>query len=162
MVLASPDIDVDVFKSQMRRYGKPEEIAAVAAFLAGDEIQLCADPDRGHVFTDRLLHARGLEETMLLGADTARTLIRRLVPEAAFIAARIVGDSVSAYVRGALLNVGRRAGVAHGQAVVTGEGLAGRIADYKSPRRLRFLPALPRNPGGKVLRDEVRRLLNDT
>ena len=50
-------------------------------------------------------------------------------PEASFITARIVGDSVSAYVRGALLNVGRKAGVAHGQAVVTGEGLAGRIAE---------------------------------
>lgn len=50
-------------------------------------------------------------------------------PEASFITARIVGDSVSAYVRGALLNVGRGAGVAHGQAVVTGEGLAGRIAE---------------------------------
>jgi ATP-dependent RNA helicase SUPV3L1/SUV3 len=61
-------------------------VARPVAFLAVDEIQLCADPDRGHVFTDRLLHARGLEETMLLGADTARPLIRRLVPEAAFIA----------------------------------------------------------------------------
>src|ERR1700682_1772396 len=50
-------------------------------------------------------------------------------PEASFITARIVGDSVSAYVRGALVNVGRRVGVAHGQAVVTGEGLAGRIAE---------------------------------
>ena len=50
-------------------------------------------------------------------------------PEASFITARIVGDSVSAYVRGALLNVGRKAGVAPGQAVVTGEGLAGRIAE---------------------------------
>src|ERR1044072_1466922 len=50
-------------------------------------------------------------------------------PEASFITARIVGDSVSAYVRGALLNVGRRVGVAPGQAVVTGEGLAGRIAE---------------------------------
>jgi rod shape-determining protein MreC len=50
-------------------------------------------------------------------------------PEASFITARIVGDSVSAYVRGALLNVGRQAGVAPGQAVVTGEGLAGRIAE---------------------------------
>jgi rod shape-determining protein MreC len=50
-------------------------------------------------------------------------------PEASFITARIVGDSVSAYVRGALLNVGRRAGVAPGQAVVTGEGLAGRVAE---------------------------------
>lgn len=52
------------------------------AFLAVDEIQLCADPDRGHVFTDRLLHARGREETMFLGAETIRPLLRRLVPEA--------------------------------------------------------------------------------
>jgi ATP-dependent RNA helicase SUPV3L1/SUV3 len=52
------------------------------AFLTVDEIQLCADPDRGHVFTDRLLHARGREETMFLGAETIRPLLRRLVPEA--------------------------------------------------------------------------------
>jgi ATP-dependent RNA helicase SUPV3L1/SUV3 len=50
-------------------------------FLAVDEIQLCADPERGHVFTARLLHARGLQETMLLGADTIKPLMRRLVPE---------------------------------------------------------------------------------
>ncbi len=55
------------------------------AFLAVDEIQLCADPERGHVFTDRLLHARGLEETMVLGAETIQPLIRRLVPRAEFI-----------------------------------------------------------------------------
>ena len=55
------------------------------AFLAVDEIQLCADPERGHVFTDRLLHARGSEETMLLGAETIQPLIRRLVPRAEFI-----------------------------------------------------------------------------
>src|SRR5438132_6979192 len=48
-------------------------------FLAVDEIQLCADPERGHVFTARLLHARGLQETMFLGADTIRPLMRRLV-----------------------------------------------------------------------------------
>lgn len=53
-----------------------------AEFLAVDEIQLCADPDRGHVFTDRLLHARGLVETMFLGAETIRPLLRRLVPQA--------------------------------------------------------------------------------
>ncbi|WP_114376563.1 helicase-related protein [Elioraea thermophila] len=52
------------------------------AFLAVDEIQLCADPDRGHVFTDRLLNARGTAETMFLGAETIRPLLRRLVPEA--------------------------------------------------------------------------------
>src|SRR6185437_12262163 len=54
-----------------------------AEFLAVDEIQLCADPDRGHVFTDRLLHARGLVETMFLGAETIRPLLQRLVPNVA-------------------------------------------------------------------------------
>jgi len=49
-------------------------------FLAVDEIQLAADPDRGHVFTDRLLNARGTMETMFLGADTIRPLLRQLVP----------------------------------------------------------------------------------
>src|SRR5438128_5240176 len=47
-------------------------------FLAIDEIQLCADPERGHVFTHRLLHARGRSETMFMGAATAAPLIRRL------------------------------------------------------------------------------------
>src|SRR6202045_3859738 len=50
-------------------------------FLAIDEIQLCADPERGHVFTARLLHARGLAGTMLLGADPLKPLMRRLVRE---------------------------------------------------------------------------------
>ncbi|HEY2110573.1 MAG TPA: helicase-related protein, partial [Dongiaceae bacterium] len=49
-------------------------------FLAIDEVQMAADPERGHVFTDRLLHARGVEETMLLGAETMRPLLRRLLP----------------------------------------------------------------------------------
>jgi ATP-dependent RNA helicase SUPV3L1/SUV3 len=51
-------------------------------FLAVDEIQLCGDAERGHVFTDRLLHARGEAETMFLGADTIRPLLKKLVPEA--------------------------------------------------------------------------------
>ncbi len=55
------------------------------AFLGIDEIQMCADPDRGHVFTDRLLHARGRFETMFMGADTIKPLIRALVPEAEFM-----------------------------------------------------------------------------
>src|SRR5207253_4811142 len=50
-------------------------------FLAVDEIQLCADPERGHVFTARLLHARGLQETMFLGAETIKPLMKRLVRE---------------------------------------------------------------------------------
>ena len=54
-------------------------------FLAVDEIQLAADPERGHVFTDRLLHARGKSETMLLGAATMAPLIRRLCPDAEIV-----------------------------------------------------------------------------
>lgn len=54
-------------------------------FLAIDEVQLAADRERGHVFTDRVLHARGREETMLLGAETIRPLLQKLVPEAVFI-----------------------------------------------------------------------------
>lgn len=53
-------------------------------FLAVDEVQMCADPDRGHVFTDRLLNARGLSETVFLGADTVRPLIRQLIPDVEF------------------------------------------------------------------------------
>src|SRR5678816_733413 len=55
------------------------------AFLAVDEIQLCTDLERGHVFTDRLLNARGEEETMFLGSDTMRGIIQRFVPKAWFI-----------------------------------------------------------------------------
>ena len=54
-------------------------------FLALDEVQLCADPERGHNFTERLLRARGEEETMLLGAETIAPIIRKLVPEAVFV-----------------------------------------------------------------------------
>src|SRR5437763_9475604 len=54
-------------------------------FLAVDEIQLCADPERGHVFTHRLLHARGTEETMLMGAATMAPLVRRLLPHAEIV-----------------------------------------------------------------------------
>ena len=60
----------------------PLEIGA--DFVAVDEIQLCGDGDRGHVFTDRLLHARGLHETLFMGSDTMRGAIAALVPGAAF------------------------------------------------------------------------------
>ncbi|MEX2631709.1 MAG: helicase-related protein [Tistlia sp.] len=56
-----------------------------SAFLAVDEVQLAADPERGHVFTDRLLHSRGFEETMFLGSDTVQPLLKRLVPEATVV-----------------------------------------------------------------------------
>jgi ATP-dependent RNA helicase SUPV3L1/SUV3 len=52
------------------------------AFVALDEAQLAADRERGHIFTDRLLNARGREETMILGAATLEPMIKALVPEA--------------------------------------------------------------------------------
>ena len=55
------------------------------AFVAIDEAQLAADRERGHVFTDRLLHARGREETMILGSATMEPMIKALVPEAEII-----------------------------------------------------------------------------
>ena len=54
-------------------------------FLAVDEIQLAADPERGHVFTERLFSARGQSETLLLGAGTMEGAIRDLLPGANFI-----------------------------------------------------------------------------
>jgi ATP-dependent RNA helicase SUPV3L1/SUV3 len=51
-------------------------------FLAVDEVQLAEHPQRGHVFTDRLLRARGRRETWLLGSDTMRSLVASLVPTA--------------------------------------------------------------------------------
>ncbi|WP_321394985.1 helicase-related protein [Emcibacter sp.] len=58
------------------------------SFLAVDEIQLAADMDRGHIFTDRLLRARGREETMFLGSATMASLIRQLIPDVEFITRR--------------------------------------------------------------------------
>ena len=58
----------------------PRELEA--DFVAVDEIQLAADGERGHVFTNRLFHARGLSETLLLGAATMRDAIRELLPGA--------------------------------------------------------------------------------
>src|ERR1700693_2391023 len=55
------------------------------AFLAVDEIQLGADLDRGHVFTDRMLHRRGREETLVLGASTVRPMVEKLLPGANII-----------------------------------------------------------------------------
>src|SRR6201996_2936544 len=52
------------------------------SFLAVDEIQIAADLERGHVFTDRILNRRGRDETLLLGAATMRGIIERLLPGA--------------------------------------------------------------------------------
>ncbi|MCP3417604.1 helicase [Bradyrhizobium brasilense] len=55
------------------------------SFLAVDEIQIAADLERGHVFTDRILNRRGRDETLLLGAATMRPMIERLLPGASII-----------------------------------------------------------------------------
>ena len=55
------------------------------AFVALDEAQLGVDPERGHVFTDRILRARGREETMILGSESLRPMLRALVPQADII-----------------------------------------------------------------------------
>lgn len=55
------------------------------AFVAVDEVQLGADPERGHVFTDRLLRARGYAETMFLGSANISGLVRKLVPDAEIV-----------------------------------------------------------------------------
>ena len=55
-------------------------------FLAIDEIQLASDYERGHIFTEKLLRARGSKETMFLGALTIKPLLKKVIPEAEFIA----------------------------------------------------------------------------
>ncbi|MES1199142.1 MAG: helicase-related protein [Pseudomonadota bacterium] len=54
----------------------------VVEFVGIDEIQVAQDADRGHIFTDRILHARGHGETMLMGSDTMRPMLKRLLPDA--------------------------------------------------------------------------------
>jgi len=54
------------------------------AFVAIDEVQLMAHPERGHIFTDRVLHMRGTEETLLLGAQTAGDVLAELLPDLRF------------------------------------------------------------------------------
>ncbi|WP_409035222.1 helicase-related protein [Novosphingobium sp.] len=60
-------------------------VSADLAFVGIDEVQLGADRERGHIFTDRMLNARGREETMLLGSATIEPMVRALLPEAEII-----------------------------------------------------------------------------
>ena len=55
------------------------------AFAAIDEAQLAIDPERGHVFTDRMLRVRGREETLILGSESLKPMIRELLPEAEIV-----------------------------------------------------------------------------
>jgi ATP-dependent RNA helicase SUPV3L1/SUV3 len=60
-------------------------VGADLAFVGLDEAQLGADRERGHVFTDRLLHARGREETMILGSAVLEPMVRALLPRAEIV-----------------------------------------------------------------------------
>ena len=62
-----------------------EDLRRDFAFAAIDEAQLGSDPERGHVFTDRMLRARGREETLILGSDTLRPIVRELLPDAEIV-----------------------------------------------------------------------------
>ncbi|MBA2772324.1 MAG: DEAD/DEAH box helicase [Sphingomonas sp.] len=61
------------------------DLPADFSFAAIDEAQLGIDPERGHVFTDRMLRARGRDETLILGSDTLRPMIRALLPDAEIV-----------------------------------------------------------------------------
>jgi ATP-dependent RNA helicase SUPV3L1/SUV3 len=61
------------------------QIVRDVSFLALDEAQVSTDDERGHIFTDRLLRARGRDETMILGSESLRPLIQRLLPGAEII-----------------------------------------------------------------------------
>jgi len=63
----------------------PGDLQRDFAFAAIDEAQLGTDPERGHVFTDRMLRVRGREETLILGSDTLRPMIRELLPNAEIV-----------------------------------------------------------------------------
>ena len=53
-------------------------------FLAVDEIQLIDDPERGHIFTDRILNARGMSETLFMGSSISKKVIKKLVSDVKF------------------------------------------------------------------------------
>ena len=57
----------------------PQELPV--EFVAVDEVQLAAHPQRGHIFTDRILHARGSRETLFLGSKTIEPLLKQMVPD---------------------------------------------------------------------------------
>ncbi|MEP7006123.1 MAG: helicase, partial [Sphingomonas bacterium] len=65
---------------ESRQASSANQIPRDLAFVAIDEAQLGADPERGHVFTDRILRARGREETMILGSEALRPMLKALVP----------------------------------------------------------------------------------
>ena len=60
-------------------------IDKILEFVAIDEIQMCSDPERGHIFTDRLLNLRGEKLTMFMGSHTMKNLISNLEEDVEFV-----------------------------------------------------------------------------
>ena len=60
-------------------------IDKILEFVAIDEIQMCSDPERGHIFTDRLLNLRGEKLTMFMGSHTMKNLISNLEEDVVFV-----------------------------------------------------------------------------
>ena len=54
-------------------------------FVGLDEVQLINDPERGHIFTEKLLRLRGMHETLFMGSNTAEKIIRKIIPKVEFI-----------------------------------------------------------------------------
>ncbi len=54
-------------------------------FVGIDEIQMCSDHERGHIFTDRLLNMRGTKLTMFMGSNTIKSIIAKLDDDIEFI-----------------------------------------------------------------------------
>lgn len=103
-------------------------------FVAVDEVQLAAHPSRGHVFTDRLLSARGREETWFLGADTMRPLLRTIVPAA----------SVESHPRLSTLS-------ARGQARLGGLPARSAVVAFNVPEVYRIAERLRNRRGGAAV-----------
>ncbi len=61
----------------------PQDI--LVDFVAIDEIQMCTDHERGHIFTDRLMNFRGEKLTMFLGSHTMNGIIKNLIPNIEFV-----------------------------------------------------------------------------
>ena len=79
--IADPEQRIEQFMESVC----PLDGATHVSFLAVDEIQIAANLDRGHVFTDRLLNRRGRDETLMIGAPTMRPLIEKLLPGATVV-----------------------------------------------------------------------------
>jgi ATP-dependent RNA helicase SUPV3L1/SUV3 len=73
----------------------PQDISV--DFVAVDEIQMCADHERGHIFTDRLLYMRGEKLTMLMGSNSIKTIIQKLDDDIEFEPISIVSFSPLIY-----------------------------------------------------------------